>query len=67
MKITLNNREEIFTSDKLTIAEIMDLKKFTFSKIIVKLNDIFIEKEDYDKTFVKESDNLIILHLLAGG
>jgi thiamine biosynthesis protein ThiS len=67
MKIILNNREESFTSDKLTIAEIMNLKKFTFSKIIVKLNDIFIEKEDYDKTFVKENDNLVILHLLAGG
>jgi len=67
MKIILNNREEVFESDALTVDEIMKIKKFTFSKIIVKLNNTFIEKEDYDKTSVKEGDNLVVLHLLAGG
>lgn len=67
MKIILNNREEVFESDVLTVDEIMKIKKFTFSKIIVKLNNTFIEKEDYDKTYVKEGDNLVVLHLLAGG
>lgn len=67
MKITLNNREEVFASETITIAEIMALKKYTYQKIIVKLNDAFIEKEDYDKTYVNEADNLVILHLLAGG
>ncbi|MDD3859401.1 MAG: sulfur carrier protein ThiS [Bacteroidales bacterium] len=67
MKIILNNREEVFESDALTVDEIMKIKKFTFSKIIVKLNNTFIEKEDYDKTYVKEGDNLVVLHLLAGG
>ncbi|MDD3740803.1 MAG: sulfur carrier protein ThiS [Bacteroidales bacterium] len=67
MKIILNNREEVFESDALTVDEIMKIKRFTFSKIIVKLNNTFIEKEDYDKTSVKEGDNLVVLHLLAGG
>jgi len=67
MKIILNNRNELFESDSLTISEIMEIKKFTFSKIIVKLNGSFVEKEDYTTTKVSEGDNLVILHLLAGG
>ena len=67
MKITLNNRPEEFDCDTMTVSEIMEIKKFTFSKIIVRVNDVFIEKEDYQNTMVKEGDNVMILHLLAGG
>jgi thiamine biosynthesis protein ThiS len=67
MKITLNNRPEEFECYTMTVSEIMELKKFTFSKIIVRVNDVFIEKEDYPNTLVKDGDNVMILHLLAGG
>ncbi|MDD3685720.1 MAG: sulfur carrier protein ThiS [Bacteroidales bacterium] len=67
MKITLNNRPEEFECDTMTVSEIMELKKFTFSKIIVRVNDIFVEKEDYPNTLVKDGDIVMILHLLAGG
>ncbi len=67
MQITLNNKIEVFPNETLTIKEILELKKFTYPKLIVKLNDVIIEKEDFDSTFVKEGDNLMILHLLAGG
>ena len=67
MKIILNNRDESFDKDQMSIAEIMVQKKFSYQKIIVKLNDVFIEKDDYPNTIVKDGDNLMILHLLAGG
>jgi thiamine biosynthesis protein ThiS len=67
MKITLNNRPEEFECDTMTVSEIMELKKFTFSKIIVRINDEFVEKEDYPKTQIQDGDNVMILHLLAGG
>lgn len=67
MQITLNNKIEVFPNETLTIKEILELKKFTYPKLIVKLNDVIIEKEDFESTFVKEGDNLMILHLLAGG
>ncbi|HOK38756.1 MAG: sulfur carrier protein ThiS [Bacteroidales bacterium] len=67
MQITLNNKIEVFPNETLTIKEILELKKFTYPKLIVKLNDVIIEKEDFESTFLKEGDNLIILHLLAGG
>jgi thiamine biosynthesis protein ThiS len=67
MKIILNNREESFDFEQMTIAKIMEIKKFTFSKIIVKVNGEFIEKEDYAATIVVDGDVVLILHLLAGG
>lgn len=67
MKINLNNREESFEANQLSVAEIMAIKKFTFSKIIVKLNGNFVEKEDYATSMVNDGDVLLILHLLAGG
>ncbi|NCC87604.1 MAG: sulfur carrier protein ThiS [Clostridia bacterium] len=67
MEIILNNRNENFEKHQLSISEIMEIKKFSYQKIIVKLNNTFIEKEDYQHTIVKEGDNLMILHLLAGG
>jgi thiamine biosynthesis protein ThiS len=67
MQITLNNKIEVFPNETLTIKEILELKKFTYPKLIVKLNDVIIENQDFESTFVKEGDNLMILHLLAGG
>jgi thiamine biosynthesis protein ThiS len=67
MQITLNNKIEVFPNETLTIKEILELKKFTYPKLIVKLNDVIIENQDFESTFLKEGDNLIILHLLAGG
>ncbi|HXK82584.1 MAG TPA: sulfur carrier protein ThiS [Bacteroidales bacterium] len=67
MKIILNNRTEVFDKNNMSISEIMEIKNFSYQKIIVKLNNIIIEKEDFKNTIVKEGDNLVILHLLAGG
>jgi sulfur carrier protein len=67
MKITLNNRLEEFKSETMTIADILTEKNFTFKMLVIKLNMKFIEKTDYSKTFVKENDDLQIIHLISGG
>ncbi|HHZ03402.1 MAG TPA: sulfur carrier protein ThiS [Tissierellia bacterium] len=51
----------------MTIEKIMEIKRFTFPKIIVKVNGKLIEKEDYATTVVNKGDNVEIIHLLAGG
>lgn len=67
MKITLNNRPETFECASMTMGELMKVKNFTYQKIIVKVNNIIIEPHEYDSTIIKENDNVIVLHLLAGG
>ncbi|MBK7094429.1 MAG: sulfur carrier protein ThiS [Saprospiraceae bacterium] len=67
MHITVNNKPEILDRDSISIAELKQLKNFTFSKIIIKHNNLIIEPEEYHNTFVRDGDVVVMLHLLAGG
>ncbi len=67
MKITLNNRPESFDCTSMTMGELMRIKKFTYKKIIVKVNNKIVEPHEYDATILNENDNVMVLHLLAGG
>ncbi|QVK20356.1 sulfur carrier protein ThiS [Mycoplasmatota bacterium] len=62
----LNNREEEF-QEKLTVTKLIELKKYTYKKKIVKINDEFINPDEYSTTFIEDGDDVKILHLLAGG
>jgi len=67
MKIILNNRSETFECTSMTMGELMEIKKFTYKKIIVKVNNKIVEPHEYNSTIIKENDNVVVLHLLAGG
>lgn len=64
--IKLNNRDFPW-EEGLTIEKIMEIKKYSFPKIIVKVNGRHIEKEDYASTLINDGDNVEMIHLLAGG
>lgn len=67
MKIMLNNRPEIFQGDLFSISQIMVIKSFKFRMLVVRLNDQLIKKEEYETTYVKDGDDLKIIHLVSGG
>lgn len=67
MKITLNNRQEEFNSETLTISQIMEIKSFHFKMLVVRLNDTLIKRDEYVSTRVKDGDDLKIIHLVSGG
>jgi thiamine biosynthesis protein ThiS len=67
MKILLNNRDEEFEKESITVSEMLILKKFSFKMRIVKINGTFIPKEDYDLTFINNGDNVQMLYLMSGG
>jgi len=67
MKFLLNNREEETDADNLTVSRLLELKKFSFRMRIVRINGIFIPKEKYDTTFIREGDNVMMLYLMSGG
>ena len=35
--------------------------------IIVRVNDDFVPEEDYEKQIVQDEDDVLVLHLMAGG
>ena len=67
MYITLNNRPENFDHDKLTVSEILVLKKFTFRMLVIKVNGKLIKKNKYQFAEVVDGDNIQILHMISGG
>lgn len=67
MKIILNNRNEEFAEDSLTISQIMEIKSFHFKILVVRLNDMLIKRDEYASTQIKDGDDLKIIHLVSGG
>jgi sulfur carrier protein len=67
MVIILNNKSEFFEGEELTVNELLKKKKFTFKMLIIKINGQLIKKSDYDTTFVKDADDVMVLHLISGG
>ncbi len=67
MKIMLNNREEEFDRPSLTIAEMIELKKYSFRLKIIKINGILIPREKYGTTLVSDGDKIQMLYLMSGG
>ena len=52
MKIQLNNREEEFIEDAISVSDMLILKKFSFKLRIIKINGVYIPKEKYDSTII---------------
>lgn len=67
MNIILNNNPESFEKNEMSISEILQVKNFVFKMLVIKVNDKIVRKDEYDNTFVKEGDNVVILHLVSGG
>lgn len=67
MKILLNNREEEFERDNMTVSEMLDLKKFSFRMRIIKINGTLIPKEKYGSAIIHDGDNIQMLYLMSGG
>lgn len=67
MKIILNNRNEEFANEAISVSEMLSLKKFTYKMRIIKVNGILISKEKYDSTIIHNGDDVEMIYLMSGG
>ncbi|MEI6433496.1 MAG: sulfur carrier protein ThiS [Bacteroidota bacterium] len=67
MKIILNNNQEEFSSDILTISELLTLKNFTFKMLVIKINGKLVKKTEYNFATIIDGDEVHVLHLISGG
>ncbi len=51
----------------LTVQALLDEKLFTFRHIIVRVNGNYVPEEEYEKHFIQDGDDVLVLHLMAGG
>ena len=69
MKIRLNHNNEVLNTDKsrISIDELLEIKNFTFELLIVKVNGNLIKKESYTSTYIKDGDDVQVIHVFGGG
>jgi len=67
MKINLNNNPEELSHDQLSVQELLDVKKFTFKMLIIKINDKLVKRDDYDNAIIHDGDKVDVIHLISGG
>lgn len=63
----LNNREFEGWKEGLTIQDVIEINRFTYKRLVVKVNGKLIKKEEWSNFVLEENDDLKIHHLLAGG
>ena len=63
----LNNRQFEHYVENMTIQDVIDVMKFTYPRLVVKVNGKLIQKKEYSNVFLNENDDVKIHHLLAGG
>lgn len=67
MKILLNNREELFDRESMTVTEMLELKKYSFKMRIIKVNGALVPGNNYDFTVIHDGDVVQMLYLMSGG
>ncbi len=67
MKINLNNRVEEIEKEKMTLAELIKYKNFTFHLLVTKINHQLIKKEERGNIYVRDGDDVQVLHMISGG
>ena len=65
--MTLNRRPYKNWRDGLTVQNVIDENRYTWPKLVVKLNGKVIWPEEYAETLINEGDDLEVMHLLGGG
>jgi sulfur carrier protein len=67
MKICLNNKDVSMAGESFSVRELLTMMTFTFPMIVVKVNGHQVKKEDYERVFVGDGDNVEAIHLISGG
>ncbi len=67
MKITLNNRPELFDFKKITVTKLLEHKNYTFKMLVIKVNGKLVKKDAYDSFELNDGDDVTVLHLVSGG
>lgn len=64
--IKVNDRDFEW-EEGLTVVKLLEKKRYTFPKIIVRINGQLIKKEDWPNTIINDGDDVKAIHVFAGG
>jgi len=61
------NQEEMEWQPNMTVQDVLEQRKYTFPMIVVKVDDVVIQKEAYDSFLVPNGADVKVIHLISGG
>lgn len=64
--IQLNNRNCEWEKG-MTVRSLLDKKNYVFPKIIVKINGLMIDEDNWSDTTINDGDDVKAIHVFAGG
>ena len=68
MKIRVNGKERLIKSNKsISLNETMKLLGYSSNTVVVELNKLIINSEEWDNNFLTDGDNLEIVSIVGGG
>ncbi|MEA4811551.1 MAG: sulfur carrier protein ThiS [Anaerolineaceae bacterium] len=51
----------------LSVQDLLDEKGFIFPHIVVRINGDYVEEDEYPNRIIHDGDDVLVLHLMAGG
>ena len=68
MKIKVNGEERIINCNKsISLIETMKLLGYSSNKVIVELNKLIINSDEWEEIHIKNGDTLEIVSIVGGG
>lgn len=61
------NTEDFPWHPGMSVRALLDEKLFTFRHIIVRVNGEFVDEGEYETHLIQDGDDVLVLHLMAGG
>ena len=66
IKIRLNGKSKTI-KEKTSIEKLVNILKIPVKKVAIELNQEIIDKKRMNKIFLKQNDNIEIVHFIGGG
>ncbi|MCD6380228.1 sulfur carrier protein ThiS [bacterium] len=65
--ITVNNRDKLKWEEGMTVQEVLDEMRYSYSLITVTVNGKLIPAKEYDSCILEDNSDVIVFHLAHGG
>ena len=67
MRIQINGEQREFPQNSLSLNELLDALSLPSQRIAVELNKAIVPRSQWEKTIVREDDQIEIVHFVGGG
>ena len=51
----------------MTVTRLLEIKRYTFRLLVVKINGTLVKRADYSTTIIPAEADVMVYHLMSGG